>query len=92
MRTAAWNFLFSSLHFTSNCCKRFVGIHHIIKFSPSDISFEVVLLVHSISVISSYRAFSHDVTAAMLMFQNKEMAAMMVYQTNPPGIDSTLSK
>ena len=33
-----------------------------------------------------YRAFSHDVTAAMLVFQNKEMAAMMVYQTNPPGI------
>ena len=28
---------------------------------------------------------SHDVTAAMLVFQNKEMAAMMVYQTNPPG-------
>ena len=33
------------------------------------------------------RAFSHDVTAAMLVFQNKEMAAMMVYQTNPLGID-----
>ena len=23
----------------------------------------------------------------MLVFQNKEMAAMMVYQTNPPGIE-----
>ena len=23
--------------------------------------------------------------AAMLVFQNKEIAAMMVYQTNPPG-------
>ena len=33
------------------------------------------------------RAFSHDVTAAMLVFQNKEMPAMMVYQTNPPGIE-----
>ena len=33
------------------------------------------------------RAFSHDVTAAMLVFQNKEMAAVMVYQTNPPGIE-----
>ena len=31
--------------------------------------------------------FSHDVTAAMLAFQNKGMAAMMVYQTNPPGIE-----
>ena len=34
-----------------------------------------------------HRAFSHGVTAAMLVFQNKEMAAMMVYQTNPPGIE-----
>ena len=33
-----------------------------------------------------YRAFLHDVTAAMLVFQNREMAAMMVYQTNPPGL------
>ena len=33
------------------------------------------------------RAFSHDVTAAMLVFQNKGMAAMMVYQTNPLGFD-----
>ena len=23
----------------------------------------------------------------MLVFKNKEMAAMMVYQTNPPGIE-----
>ena len=30
-------------------------------------------------------AFSHDVTAAILVFQNKEMAAMLVYQTKPPG-------
>ena len=34
----------------------------------------------------AYGAFSHDVTAAMLVFQNKEMVAMMVYQSNPPGI------
>ena len=33
------------------------------------------------------RAFSHDVMAAMLVFQDKGMAAMMVYQTNPPGIE-----
>ena len=32
-------------------------------------------------------AFSHDVTMAMLVFQNKEMAVMIVYQTNPPGIE-----
>ena len=33
------------------------------------------------------RAFSHDVTVAMLVFQNKEMAAMMVYRTNPLGTE-----
>ena len=32
-------------------------------------------------------AFSHDVTMAMLVFQNKEMAVMMMYQINPPGIE-----
>ena len=32
-------------------------------------------------------AFSHDVTMSMLVFQNKEMAVMMVYQTNPRGIE-----
>ena len=32
------------------------------------------------------RAFSYDVTAAILVFQNKEMAAILVFQTNPPGM------
>ena len=35
----------------------------------------------------SYRVFSHDVTAAMLVSQNKEMAAMSVSQTKPLGIE-----
>ena len=38
---------------------------------------------HSCKPNLTYRAFPHDVTAAMLVFQNKGMAAMMVYQTNP---------
>ena len=41
----------------------------------------------TLGVIIRYRAFSHNVTTSMLVFQNKEMAAMMVYQTNPPGIE-----
>ena len=32
-----------------------------------------------------YRVFSHDVTAAILVSQNNETAAMMVPQTNPLG-------
>jgi len=30
---------------------------------------------------------SHDVTAAILVFQNNETAAMLVYQTNPVGVE-----
>ena len=32
------------------------------------------------------RVFSYDVTAAVLVFQNKETAAMLLYQAIPPGI------
>ena len=33
------------------------------------------------------RAFSHDVTAAILVFQNNETATMLVYQENPLGVE-----
>ena len=33
------------------------------------------------------RAFSHDVTVAILVFQNNETAAMLVYQDNPEGVE-----
>ena len=32
---------------------------------------------------SNYRAFSHDVMAAILVFQNKETTAMLVFQDLP---------
>ena len=34
-----------------------------------------------------YRAFTHDVTAAILVFQNNKTAAMLVYRTNPGGVE-----
>ena len=34
-----------------------------------------------------YRAFLHDVTAAILVFQNNETAAMLVFETNPVGVE-----
>ena len=34
-----------------------------------------------------YRAISHDVTAAILVSQNNETAAMLVIQTNPLGVE-----
>ena len=33
------------------------------------------------------RVFSHDVTAAILVSQNKETAAMLMSQTNPLGVE-----
>ena len=33
----------------------------------------------------TYRAFSRDVTVPMLVFQNKETAAILVYQNSPLG-------
>ena len=33
------------------------------------------------------RVFSHDVTAAILMSQNNETAAMWVSPTNPVGVE-----
>ena len=35
----------------------------------------------------TYRAFSHDVTAAILVFRNNKTAAMLVYQTNPERVE-----
>ena len=36
---------------------------------------------------SPIRAYSHDVTVAILVFQNNETAAMLLYQDNPVGIE-----
>ena len=33
------------------------------------------------------RVFSHDVTAAILVSQNNKMAAMLVSQTSPVGVE-----
>ena len=38
-------------------------------------------------VLSLYRVFSHDVTAAMLVSQNNKTAAMLVSRTNPVGVE-----
>ena len=34
-----------------------------------------------------YRAFSHDVAAATLVFQNNETTAMLVYKENSVGVE-----
>ena len=37
--------------------------------------------------ILEYGVFSHDVTAAILVFQNNGTAAMFVSQTSPVGVE-----
>ena len=37
--------------------------------------------------LGHYRAFSCDVTAAILVFPNKETADILVYQTSPLGAE-----
>ena len=36
-------------------------------------------------IAGNYGAFSHDVTTAILVFQNNEIAALLVFHTNPVG-------
>ena len=36
------------------------------------------------------KTFSHDVTAAKVVFQNNEITAMLVFQVNPAGVDHEL--
>ena len=42
---------------------------------------------HIFAPNGDYRSFSHDVTAAMLVYKNRGMAAILVYKANPLGIE-----
>ena len=42
---------------------------------------------HSTKTNLIYEVFSHDVTAAILVSQNNETAAMFVSQTSPVGVE-----
>ena len=46
--------------------------------------YQMTYKVHAEKV---YRLFSHDVTAAILVFQNNETSAMLVSQTNLLGVE-----
>ena len=55
---------------------------------PEKSNFCILLPKRRFSCIN--RAFSHDVTAAILVFQNNETAAILVFQTNPLELSSFL--
>ena len=62
-------------------------LQNYLKCSPSLSKFPSVAKRNLVSVHLKFWAFSHDVMAAMLMFQNNETEAMLVYQENPLGVD-----
>ena len=45
------------------------------------------MLVWRMETSDYYRAFSHDVTAAILVFHNNQTVAILVFQTNPVGVE-----
>ena len=49
--------------------------------------FPMLIILIDRRQVLTYRAFSHDVTAAILVSQNNETAAMLVSQTNPVGVE-----
>ena len=64
----------------------FMGLSRVFpNIYKSSLAFRVLFDVAE--TMRSYRVFSHDVTAAILVSQNNETAAMMVPQTNPLGVE-----
>ena len=57
------------------------------RFRPYLIAFRSCISKYGKPELSLYRAFSHDVTAAILVFQNNETAAMLLYQQNRLGVE-----
>ena len=73
---------------------RSLPVLNFVKYPPGQIYnfiFQQIVTLskygHDTPDVRRYRAFSHDVTAAILVFQNNETAAMLVYQTSPVGVE-----
>ena len=64
------------------------SVIHVTKFSVVTIIIDHYKYHELLVVIANehYRAFSHDVMAAILVLENNETAAMLVFQTNPVGV------
>ena len=64
-------------------CSLAMGLNYAVARETTGCSSQAM---RSIALVN-YRAFSHDVTAAILVLQNNKTAAMLVYQTSPVGIE-----
>ena len=62
-------------------------LQNYLKYSPCWSKFPSATKHNLVSVHLKFWAFSHDVMAAMLMFQNNETEAMLVYKGNPLGVE-----
>ena len=62
------------------------GIETINTFTHSRSSFENHTRLQT-KIGKIYKAFSHDVTAPILVFQNNETVAMLAYQDNSVGVE-----
>ena len=60
----------------------------LLDFKPKGTRYKFVTLGVSFLTMWINSWISHDVTAAMLMSPNNEMAVMLVSRSNPPGIES----
>ena len=49
--------------------------------------YEMIMRCKLIYMIQLHRAFPHDFTAAILVFQNKERAVMLMCRYNPVGVE-----
>ena len=67
------------LFFIPNISKFFTSLPSC-RLSPKQVSL-------FLDTVPRYRVFSHDVTAAILVSQNNETAAMFVSQTSPVGVE-----
>ena len=56
------------------------------SFEIANYSLEFLFIFPQVK-LDKYRSFSHDVTAAMLVYKKRGMAAILVYKANPLGIE-----
>ena len=85
-KTHYWAFPCSSFNFKHVEVRREKILEPYIGDQTRPSSFNNIGRVVSCS-LQLNRAFSHDVTAAILVFQNNGTAAMLVYLDNPVGVE-----
>ena len=82
MKSSISHFRWCKYHQTH--CRNY-WVEDVLKYTNDGRSWRDAELT-TIETKTLYRAFSLDVKAAILVYQNNETAAILVYQTNPVGV------